>query len=193
MTGVLIGVFLYVGFFKPTYAPERPPAEVAAARQFSVVGQAYGGMRGPEFVRPSFRVLGDGSYTYQPGGVGDAALRTEEGYLPEEMIQTLQSLATADRVSELSRPGAAKDCRVHVDGYDYRYQFTLEGVSYSIDTCVNNVQYDDQLLITLDRVWSYVLDPAGYVPPSPGSGSSSDDSWLERLLKERLRGNNQGE
>lgn len=191
VTGVFIGMFLYVTVFKPVYVPEEAPAEVEAAREFSVIGQAYGGMRGPEFVRPSFRILGDGRYTYQPGGVGEGALRTETGTLPADLLASLRSEATEPNLLEAAAPAQKADCRLFVDGYDYRYQFTVSGTVYSVDTCESNVTYSDELVLLLDEVWSYVLNPTQYVPrvrPDGTDTGSTPASGLERWLREQLRG-----
>ncbi len=159
LTGLAAGMYIYVISFKPTYAPETIDANEELAQDFSVIGKQYGGDLQSDYVSPSFRITGNGSFDYRPGGSGEAALEPIVGQLPNSLISDIKSLATEEELEFLVQPRAQADCRSHVDGFDYQYRVILEGIEYQLDSCGTLLGYESELAVALEDVWNYLNDP----------------------------------
>lgn len=171
-TGLLIGAFLYVSVFKPTYAPEDLNIVEDEAMEFSVAGRSYGGIR-TGFIHPSFRVLEDGSFIYVTGAAEGVEANTYEAVLPPALTNDLVGAVRRANLS-LFEESAEKDCRIAVDGVDYRYQVILAGETYLLDTCTTALPYESELNESLEAVWSYFRDPASYQGRAQDKGSIAD-------------------
>ena len=182
VTGAFIGMFIYVTSFKPTYVPEDVNSDEDKAYEFSITGKTYGGLIAPEYIRPSFRLLGNGQYTYIRGGTGDNALEPEEGKLPRTIMNEINSEVTASQLAAASAPAEKDFCENYVDGTDYRYQITLDGTVYQLDTCFTDLTYESDLAAALEAVWQYLLDPSLNQSNAPQTPSDA----AERFLRERL-------
>jgi len=155
-TGFMLGTYVYFVSFKPTYAPERINTSEVLASEFSVIGKQYGGYVPNDYIMPSFRVVGDGSFDYRPGGTSAAALSSQEGKLPRSIINNLKMLATESELEFLVQKRAASDCRSFVDGFDYQYRVILEGIEYPLDSCNTQLGYDSDLALVLEDIWNYL-------------------------------------
>ena len=152
-------MYAYVVSFKPTYAPETINTIEEVAQDFSIIGKQYGGDQPNGFIPPSFRITGDGTFDYRPGGASSEALETTSGVLPRSMINDIKILATDDQLESLSESKTPTDCRSMVDGIDYQYQVILSGEQYQLDSCVTRLGYDTDLAQTLEDVWQYLSNP----------------------------------
>lgn len=183
VTGVAIGAYVYVTAFKPTYAPEGLNDSEEGAAEFSVVGKIYGGTESADYIRPSFRVLGDGSYLYAVGGEGEDALEPIEGELPSDLRRALLSAAADDVLLEGSQTVGKSNCRSYQGGTDYEYRFVLDGEYYTLDTCHTALNYDDELNLVLEDVWNYL---SGDSYGASGLKGDTPYEMLENFLRERL-------
>ena len=87
LTGLAIGMYVYITAYKPTYEANDISETEAEAGEWSVVGKRVGGTDGSDYIQPSFRLLGNGEYTYLPGGSGEMSLEPVEGSLSRgEMV-----------------------------------------------------------------------------------------------------------
>lgn len=159
LTGVFIGFYVYVTFFKPIYDADQLASSESAASEFSIIGKQYGGARGPEYVHASFRLLENGSYQYVPGGSGDQVLEQQTGKLPSSLVRDLKSLATQEVFESLSGRVVKEECRLYQGGIDYIYRVTLNQVEYILDTCGTAINYQDPLAIELEKIWNWLENP----------------------------------
>lgn len=180
LTGFVIGLFLYITAFKPTYVPE-DFADLDKASEFSVIGSVYGGLRGPEFTRPSFRVISDQTYQYRPGGETGAAT-VAEGRMVSSLFDALRTAADEDDVAYFSESVARANCASDRGGYDYHYTITIDGTVYELDTCQTNLEPDDELALVLDDVWTYVADPTAYTATPSDSLNGVIVDYLRKHL-----------
>jgi hypothetical protein len=158
MTGFAVGFYVYVVSFKPTYAPESIDRTEELASDFSVIGKQYGNNeRG--YIAPSFRVTGEGQYSYIAGGLAESALEPTEGQLPRQLTNNLKIQATPEELSFLSQKRAPADCRSANNGVDYIYRLIIDGVEYELDSCQTLLSYDTDLAKTLEELWQYLEDP----------------------------------
>lgn len=173
--GACAGAFLYVTTFVPLFGSSSSDIayDEEAANEMSVIGRAYDGMTVRGYIHPSFRIAGNGTYHYIPGGVDERG-EEREGALPRDLWQALsRELANAD-FSTLARPAEGKQCRIAADGTEYTYQVVIEGRGYTLDTCETALPYSHPLALTLAEVWRYFAD-GSYTLPEGSSGSGY--SW----------------
>lgn len=155
VTGIFIGMFMFVTVFKPAYIPDDLDRTEDKAYEFSVVGKAYGGLVPNDYIHPSFRLLGNGEYTLLPGGTDADALEPVSGFIPNDLQRLLDSEIRAESLLDKSVP-VEKTCRSFSDGTDYKYQITVEGTVYQLDTCKTALSYGANLAVLLDEVWDYL-------------------------------------
>lgn len=180
MTGLAIGIYVYVAAFKPIYAPEDLSGVESEASEWSIIGKRRGGEHQNGFIHPSFRVLGDGSYTYLMGGEGDNALTPREGKLSKRMVRALK--VTEEDLVIYSR-SISRQCLTSRGEYEYEYRVVYEGESYLLDTCYTALGHSSDLAEALDNVWMYLSD--GTVTERTVDTPSE---WLENFLYEALHG-----
>ena len=183
ITGVAIGAYVYVTAFKPTYAPEGLSDTEEGAAEFSVVGKAYGGNESASYIRPSFRVLGDGSYLYVAGGEGDEALDPAKGELPSDLRRALLSAASDSVLLDSSETVTKNNCRSFAVGVDYEYRVVKDGEAYTLDTCHTAFNYEDELALVLEDVWNFL---GGESYGARGLKGDTPYEMLENFLRERL-------
>ncbi|MCB9811927.1 hypothetical protein H6783_03360 [Candidatus Nomurabacteria bacterium] len=179
LTGLFLGFYVYVMFFKPHYLPEDLGGDETTAAEFSVVAKAYGGSEGPEYIHPSFRLLGDGEYVYVAGGTGTDALEERHGTLPRAYMNELQRLATAEKLAYFAEDRERTDCRLFSGGVDHVYRFTVHNTDYTLDTCGTALMYEDELAQLMETIWGEIITPGSTGAPA---GSAPYD-WLEHKLK----------
>lgn len=182
ISGAFIGMLVYVTSFKPVYVNENPVGEEAVAGEFSVIGRSYGeGLA--TTVSPTFRLLGDGSYTYLPNSTSEPV----EGQVPGQLLKDLQSLSTEDRLLTHRESATKSDCQSEKDGLDFEYRVVIENTSYALDTCRTNLDYEDDLALVLAALWQYMDEPTrGYQTPIQRREQSSLSDRLSDWLRQQL-------
>jgi len=167
VTGVFIGAYIYVSAFKPVYAPEGLSKDEMSASDFSVIGQAYGGFHTKDYIQPSFRLLADGSYSFVEGGTGANSLDVVEGKLSGSLLNEVRDVIYQGSLESLSQPVNNKSCVSAADGIDYEYKVSLDGESYKLDTCLTNLDYNDELAEVFYKIWLYMESPTNTLWGSP--------------------------
>jgi hypothetical protein len=180
LTGVFIGVALYVLSFKPTYTPETLNESESVAQSFSIIGEQYGGFQEAGYRAPSFRLLADGSYTYAPGGT-DASIPVT-GVLPNSLFVEIEAVSNVAELQENSLSIEPDSCRSFSDGIEYRYQVVRDGEVFVLDSCTTTLGYDSELALVLEDVWWYLNDPASFATEPPRSVSDRLGDWLYQRL-----------
>lgn len=182
IVGMSSGAYLYITSFQPLYGTgDGIGGAERSASDFSVIGKSYGGSNPAGFAHPSFRITGDGSYSYLPGGVNADQIKEQNGELPNRLADELHSAVSDANLDQLSRSAQKDDCRIFSDGVDHTYRITVAGTQYELDTCNTALSYDHELALVLSDIWTYLED--GEVEYRNTSSSGADRSWLEEFLR----------
>lgn len=178
LTGVAIGMYIYIGVFKPMYAPETLSDTESEASQWSVVSRKRDGANVAGYSEPTFRLLGDGSYTYLPGSEEGTMVEAKEGKLSRSLLRELRTYD--DTLHDYSFTVSRAGCASEVGGYDYEYRFTKNTLTYNLDTCYTALGDDTPFAILLTKVWDEV-EGRGVIGPG---GNFSD--WAEGWIRENI-------
>ena len=172
LTGVFVGVTLYVMVFAPQYEAD----EVGGKSQFAIVGELYGGCQRTQDGCPSFRLTDDRTYQFLIGG------EKRDGRLPSSVTTPIFNALTEYRLQTYAAPLERDNCQSYVDGVDYRYDITLEHTRYVIDTCRTSFARDSELQQLFLEAWRHMAEPEAKDYPAWVEGGFS--AWLI----ERFRG-----
>ena len=151
--GIFAGFYLYTTAFAPQFDEYVGQTEEVYA-DFVVGGRQYGGDR-MAGTAPSFQVLQNGSYRYQPYAAKDEVSMVKEGTLPRALLNEVKQTLTPTALDMSSGPVVRGDCMSYVDGFDYAYTITLAGENYTLDTCTTALTNDSIVGSTLDKLWNY--------------------------------------
>lgn len=179
LTGVAIGMYVYIAAFKPNYAPEKLSDTEAEAGEWSLVARRYGGDSMFGYVDPTFRVLADGTYTYIPGGPESVAAESRSGKLSKGTMRQLR--AYDDALLNHSHTALRNDCASYVDGYDYDYRFTKSNIVFDLDTCRTALGDNTPLSRLLASVWDEIEGRA-----TTTTTSRNFSEWAEGWIRENL-------
>lgn len=182
LTGFAIGMYVYIAAFRPIYTPEDLSNTEEQAEDWSLVGKERGGDVENGYIHPSFRVLGNGKYSYIPGGEGDDSLEPVVGTLPASLMRELK--VDADQLEAYSRPVSDHTCASDTGGFDYEYRIISDGETYTLDTCDTALGDESDLALTLEEVWQ-TLEGGGSFEGFSGSDPSQ---WLQDWLRTNIRG-----
>lgn len=179
LTGLAIGMYVYIMFFKPTYVPENLNDSEATASEWSLVGKRYSDSP-DRAVEPSFRLLGDRSYVYLPGGESTDALTPREGKISSGLMRELRQYD--DELYGYSAAPLQPDCPSARGGYDFEYRFIVDNTSYPLDTCDTALGHDTALALTLEAVWAEVEGRGGSSFRQYGSFSEWAENWIRQNI-----------
>ncbi len=157
VVGFMAGGYLYLTNFAPL-ANELTAPDLEDISELSIVSEVYGGCRD---ACPSFQVVKDGSYRYlfTPAAGQEQIIR--EGTLPFQLRRELNVEITPAVLKVQSRPIQPSICNSYTDGIDIKYEITLDGVEYVIDSCGTAVDGESDLWQTLSDVWNYYETSGG--------------------------------
>lgn len=172
LTGLAIGMYVYLMAFKPIYVPDNLNDTEADAGEWSLVAKRYrdGSSR---YVEPSFRVLSDRSYVYLPGGDSESALSPVEGKLSSGSMRALRGYD--DKLGPYTASPLQPDCPSARGGFDYEYRFTVDNTVYLLDTCETALGQSSELATLLQEVWNEL--EGGNSRPS-GNFSEWAENWI---------------
>lgn len=174
LTGVAIGMYIYIGIFKPMYAPEKISGTESEASEWSLVSRKRDGVSVGGYSEPTFRLLGDGSYTYLPGSAEGATVEPKEGKLSRSLLRELRSYD--DTLLDYSYTVSRQNCASERGGYDYEYRFTKSTLNYNLDTCYTALGDNTPLAILLNEVWEEV--EGGNRSSQPVNFSDWAEGWI---------------
>lgn len=178
LTGVAIGMYVYIAAFKPTYAPEKLSGDEIEAADWSLVARRYGGDLMPGYTDSTFRVLGDGTYTYIPGGTDGLLTEQKQGKLSGSLMKKLRSYD--DSLLQYSMTASRNDCSSYYDGYDYDYRFTKNNIVFDLDTCRTALGENTPLSLLLAEVWDEI--EGRQTSASYDSFSDWAQGWIRRNI-----------
>lgn len=151
--GFIGGAFLYLVHFAELVAPLSNVPSQSATEKFEIISEAYGGCRD---ACPAFQLSADGSYRleYYEGEFRTRSFK--EGTIPRELLKDVQNaLKDEDALFEQSEEYEPRECNSYSDGIDLKYQITLQGDEYIIDSCGTRVDGDGAIWNSLAKIWEY--------------------------------------
>lgn len=152
LVGIFAGFYLYTTAFAPQFDEFVGQTE-SVYEDFVVDGTKYGGNRAG--TAPSFQLLADGTFRYLPYTDSGMLGEVREGTLQRTLLREIKDNLTASSLELASQNVTRGDCASYVDGLDYSYSVTIDGDSYTLDTCTTNFRFDSDTYQTLDKLWKY--------------------------------------
>ena len=165
ITGMFAGGALYVTVFAPQYKAD--PVEEKS--ELSIVGELYGGCNRSPAPCPSFRLNANRTYQFIAGG------EKEEGKLPGAIADPIFKGMSSYRLSSHAGLVEKDSCSSYVDGIDYVYDVTFEGIRYHLDTCKTALAYESEMQKSFLEAWKYMDSPTTTYPTIVEDGISG---WL---------------
>ncbi|HEY0964717.1 MAG TPA: hypothetical protein VGE31_02895 [Candidatus Paceibacterota bacterium] len=152
--GFLAGGFLYLIHFSKLTTPFSEQIETQESlEEFVIISEAYGGCRS---VCPSFRLTEDGEYRLQYYSEIDGERQFKEGRLSvSTMREVREALQDVDALEEQSEEVSPTACNSYSDGIDVRYNITLDGAVYNLDSCRTTVDGDGEIWSSLAKIGDY--------------------------------------
>lgn len=179
LTGLAIGMYIYITAFKPTYAPENLSNTESEASDWSLVGKKRSLDAEAGFIEPSFRLLGNGEYVYIQGGQDDDSLEPREGKLSSSLMRDLREYD--DMLGSYTENSPGVDCASYEGGYDYEYRVTKDNVLYLLDTCDTMLGQDTPYATALLQVWEQIEGTAG-----SGLRYGNFSEWAEKWINDNF-------
>ncbi|NCT01657.1 hypothetical protein GW766_00150 [Candidatus Parcubacteria bacterium] len=149
--GFLVGGYLYLTNFAGLVSKIKTP-DVETVSEFVIVADVYGGCRN---MCPSFQIQDDGSYRYLYTPAAEAEQVIRKGTLSRELQLRLRKAVTSEALLVQSKQITPSFCNSYTDGIDVKYEITLNGVTYSVDSCGTAVEVSSSLWTTLGAVWDF--------------------------------------
>lgn len=149
--GLFVGVYFYVGNVAGLADQVSvPDAETVAS--FTITSEVYGGCRTS---CPAFHIEYDGSYRYRftPGAGREQVVR--EGVLPRSLRARLERTLTETALAPEAKVVQPAVCNSYTDGIDVRYNITVAGNTYRLDSCGTAVDSDGVVWASLRDLWDY--------------------------------------
>ena len=130
--GFLTGIFVY--FISGGNDVEEVPKDEPEGVE--IVASTYGGCE--LFGCASYRIVEDGDYIYIKEDDSSEDKRFEDS-LSEKQIKELVKLSEQTDLEEIEESYYAGECPAHVDGISYEFEITVDGESYKLDSCENDL------------------------------------------------------
>ena len=144
--GIVTGSYVY--YLNTTEETSSYIPELNETPDFMVIAELYGGcMRGD--VCASYRIVDDGSYTYIAPQYDEDAERVTGKLSRTELAELKQLVASSDLSGILSSTFGGV-CPITYDGVAMKYDITIGGENYGIDTCMDDIG-DDPLFSLLEE------------------------------------------
>lgn len=154
LVGFFLGGFWYITGGAATTSSVKEVPVLEKLSEFEVVSEVYGGCQKTNSC-PTFRVTNDGSYRYFRTPTAGAEQVLRQGVIPIRLLQQLKSSLTDNALKTQSKKTEPAFCNSFADGIDVRYEITLDGNVYKIDSCGTAVDENDDLWTTLQAIWDY--------------------------------------
>jgi hypothetical protein len=151
VVGFIAGAFLYLNVF-PTMIQGDGIGSLEDQEAFEITSQAYGGCRGN---CPAFQIAADATYRYQyTDTVGEEPI-LRSGTLPRSLQRDIRREITTRAIAIQTTQIPPQDCPSQTDGIDIRYDITIDGASYRLDSCRTAIDFDSDAWLVLNDLWGY--------------------------------------
>ena len=150
--GILAGGYLYLTGFATTFKlPEATTDDVYA--EFVIIGESYGACKQTGDCL-SFQLLENGKYRALFGD-GSREAVTHEASIPFSLRRELKANLTPTQLTLESRLLNNSVCQFGNEGTNYRFRISRDEVSYVLDTCLTDVDYNGLPWQTLVKLWNH--------------------------------------
>ncbi len=153
--GFFAGIFMFVSYANsiavPIVAGDVPTQ--AQVQEFTIIGEAYGGCAEN---CPSFQLLEDGAYRYRYVEVRDEPAVIRDGTLPLSLQGDIKDELSVSLLEAQSELVDRTTCNSDNNGIDFRYEITIEGAEYILDSCTTAIDDTSDLWIALTATWNYL-------------------------------------
>lgn len=152
VVGVLVGGYLYLTGFATTFKLPEVTTDKAYT-EFVIIGESYGACKqtGECF---SFQLLENGKYRAL-FGYGSNDTVTHEASIPFSLKRALKRNLTQELLTFDSTLMSTRVCQFGNDGTNYRFRISRDEVSYVLDTCLTDINYDELPWQTLIKLWEH--------------------------------------
>jgi hypothetical protein len=150
--GLVVGGYLYLTGFATTFKLPEAGQEATYAGLI-ITADSYGACE-RENACLSYQILEDGSYraVFDTTGVKLVVEDSVTRLLKRDLIAALVEAELKIQTKEKTTPG----CHYGADSTNYRFNITLNGRDYLLDTCSSAIDYDGIVWNTLLRTWTEV-------------------------------------
>ncbi len=151
--GLFAGGYLYlVGFSTLIKFDAVPEVQEMSVVEMEIVSEVYGGCRNN---CPLFRLDNKGSYRYLYTPEAGAAQIVREGSLPLSLQRELRSALSISQLTNQSKLITPIACNSYVDGIDVKYEITIDGKEFVLNSCGTAVEGGGALWSALAKIWNY--------------------------------------
>lgn len=157
VVGFLAGMFLYINVF-PTMLQQDDVGTLAEQGEFEIISQAYGGCRSD---CPAFRVAADGTFRFQFTERAGEEPMIRSGTLPRRLQREISREVTVAAIALQTSEVPPQNCASASGGIDIRYDVTLGGATYRLDSCRTDVDFTSDAWVTLGAIWEYLNNLSG--------------------------------
>lgn len=151
--GFITGFYIFIFGYMPnmgSFSFNFDPRDIGKQVAFQIVADSYGGCMMASSCT-SFVLDNDRGYRFfRPDG------EVVTGILPEELMETIQKLVNVAPLDDYSEVEESKSCASYVDGVDYRYEITVSGETYILDTCKTALDKNSDFHNALLKIWQYL-------------------------------------
>jgi len=151
LVGFFVGGYLYLTNFAGFISKIETP-DIEKVSEFTIVADVYGGCRN---MCPSFQIQNDGSYRYLYTPAAEAEQVMRKGTLSRELQLSIRAVVTEEALLAQSKSITPALCNSYTDGIDVKYAVTLDGETYTLDSCGTAVVAESALWTTLGTVWDF--------------------------------------
>ena len=152
IVGLLAGGYLYLTGFATTFKlPEVTTDDVYT--EFVIVGESYGACQQSGDCL-SFQLLENGKYRALYGDKNGGTI-THEASIPFSLRRELKSTLTPTQLTLESKLAPNVVCRFGDEGINYRFRISRDEVSYVLDTCLTDIDYNGLPWQTLVKLWDH--------------------------------------
>ena len=157
--GIIAGFFFYLTVYAPAYKNDVASQEQQSKDAVVVEGQMYGGCSSANSCA-SFRLLDNHSYNYQPYPGADI----EKQKLPSDIAKTIFDAIGTDAFYNAEEQVTPANCASNSDGLDFTYTISLDGDTYTLDTCKTALAHNLPLQQVFIKAWDFMQNPTTTYP-----------------------------
>jgi hypothetical protein len=154
--GLFAGGYLYVAGFATTF--KLPDVDTKDSySKLVIVGKNYGSCE-ENFSCLSFQVLENGTYRALFDNPAGGEPIVKEGNLSGALRNELDKVLTPTTLGEESMMMENPKCHFDYSTGNYRFKITRDNSDYSLDTCINDINYSGKTWTSMVKLWNFFID-----------------------------------
>jgi hypothetical protein len=153
VTGLVVGSYLYLTGFAPTYGlPEAD--KISAYDGFVIVGDSFGACEATRSCI-SFQLFQNGTYRVIYERSGGRVEKSSS--IPRALQRELASALSQTALEAQSKPLLLPSCAFGEDATNFRFKVSYGATTYTLDTCATSIAYTEPLWTVLAKAWGSVV------------------------------------